>query len=202
MKQGRLVIIEGIDGSGKDTQADILVKEYGFLKTRLPEYDYDSWKLLRKYINNSKQWITEEVFQWVMMTNYIEHLQGFILPEILRGNNVVMTRFLPSMIAYWKAFDIDVSFLKDLSHCIFGIYARNIGVKNIDEIYLRIPVDIALDRIDSRAKESKKKESLFENKQTLTKVSESYDSHPFILTVDGTQLIEDVHCDIRKYLKI
>jgi dTMP kinase len=104
---GKLVVIEGIDGSGKDTQADLLVSQFGYEKTRLPFYDNDSGALLRKYIDSGKIGISEERFQAAMTLNYIEHYDTHIKPLLDMGKNVVMTRYVPSMYAYAKSFDID-----------------------------------------------------------------------------------------------
>jgi thymidylate kinase len=51
-------------------------------------------------IKTCKKDISEEVFQMTMAANYIETLQKEIIPRIDAGQDVVMTRFLPSTLAY------------------------------------------------------------------------------------------------------
>ena len=55
--KGKLIVIEGLDGSGKSTQinrlCDVLIKKgiTDFKQIKLPDYENDSSILVRKYLN-------------------------------------------------------------------------------------------------------------------------------------------------------
>lgn len=196
---GKLVVIEGIDGSGKDTQADLLVSNYWYNKTRLPIYEYETGKIIRRHIDNNKQDCTEEEFQSLMLCNYLEHYNKFIRPNLEAGNNIVMTRYTPSMIAYSKSFWIDQVFARWLLLCLERYIDDNI---QIHKILLDLPVEISLERISKRDKEtSQKTETIFENEKTLSEVSRTYrECRMFDEIIDANDSIENIHLKISDYL--
>src|SRR3990167_8239847 len=72
MKQGKLVVIEGIDGSGKKTQWRRLVKKLGAVGVDFPRYKTSIWgKLL-------KELLTGQHGDWQQLTPYVA-----VLPYVL-----------------------------------------------------------------------------------------------------------------------
>ncbi len=55
-KKGKIIVIEGLDGSGKATQSRLLMdrlsKEYNVRKLTFPDYDSDGSALVRMYLNS------------------------------------------------------------------------------------------------------------------------------------------------------
>ena len=123
-QQWKLIILEWLDGSWKDTQADLLVERYWYVKTRLPFYTNLSWQKIKEAIDNKKENVTEKQFQELMTLNYIEHLYEFILPAINSWVDVVMTRFTPSMIGYGCANGMDISYLRKQASAIYRLLGR------------------------------------------------------------------------------
>jgi len=172
---GKLAVVEAIDGGGKDTVIDRLVEEEGFIKARLPVYDTPTGQLLRNWIDTGKEDVSEDVFQAVMVANYIEAFERDVLPALREGKNVAMSRFAWSMSAYSSQFDASPEFIYDLRKAVEH-YLDEAGV--LSEIfYLRIPVATSLERIAIRdAETDQKREDVFENKETLTAVHSSYEN--------------------------
>lgn len=196
-KHGQLVILEGLDACGKDTQADLLVERLGYIKTRLPEYSYESGKLLRKMIDDGKVGTSEETFQTLMLANYVEHFQKVILPLLESGKNVVMTRAWGSMLAYSRAFGGSRGYIEDIvrsfkSNILAGRHMY------ITELYIKIPVDVSMERIRRRDEQTdQKQEVVFENDSVLTAVKEAMDEDNYEEDiVSGTGSVEEVYKNI------
>ena len=195
------IVIEWIDGCGKDTQADLLKKDFWFHKTRLPFYDNYTWKIVKSCINEGKN-INEESFQLLMASNYIEHLKKEIHPIISTWESVVCTRYTPSMEAYANAFDVNPQFIFQLESSVEYLYNYYLWATHVIKIYLKISPEDSMKRIKERAKGKQKIESIFENLDTLRKVSQSYDSMFWDLTIDATKDIDVIHNEIVTFLKI
>lgn len=204
MKKWILVVLEAIDWGGKDTQADLLVSRYGFVKTRLPLYEHETWPILKRHISESKENCPSELyFQLIMSANYIDHLHKVIKPLIESWKNVVMTRFSESMRAYSSAFtgSIDPS-IKEISRVMDWEYWKVCG--NVKQIHIQIPLSVSMDRIALRDKNSdQKKEDVFENSKILSVVKSYYDTRSqWSFETNGWRKIEEIHEDIVKYLKL
>lgn len=201
MKKWHLIVLEGIDGPGKDTQAKLIQKEYGGVITRLPFYENISWKAILEANLKMKKWISEEAYQTLMAANYIEHLDSFILKHINAGENVIMTRFTPSMIAYGRYFNINEPALNCLLALVWWLFKSSIWMSNIHSIYLRIWVKDSLKRIKERDKETNQKiQPLFEKEEILSSVKMEYDKLIYSLETYANRNIDEVFADIKDYL--
>lgn len=172
---GKLAVVEAIDGGGKDTVIDRLVEEQGFVKARLPVYDTPTGQLLREWIDNGKEGVSEDVFQAVMTANYIEAFERDVLPALREGKNVAMSRFTWSMSAYSDQFNASPKFVYELRKASEH-YLDEAGVLS-EVFYLRIPVSTSLERIAIRDSETdQKREDVFENEEVLKAVHSSYEN--------------------------
>ena len=153
-------------------------------------------------IKTRKRYVSEEVFQATMAANYIETLQRVIMPKINAGKDVVMTRFIPSMLAYGSAFQIEKGIMERLDEMVYDFYTGNVGA--FTQIYLEIPLEVSMGRIEKRDKEtSQKKEDIFENMKVLKKVIESYGEYiMFDKTIDGQKPIHEISREISNYLRL
>jgi len=193
MKKGTLYELEGLDGCGKDTQADLLVDNRGLIKTRLPVYHNTTGKILRQWIDDGKKGISEELFQSMMIANYIEHFQDFVIPELEKGNDVVVTRGIPSMLAYSGYFGANMQYIYKLAEA-FELLVKDLDYKSI---LIDIPVEESLRRINKRdAETDQKKEDVFENNDVLSHVHSAYDHMTWDLRVDGVRTIGEIQEDI------
>lgn len=194
---GKLVIIDGIDGCGKDTQADLLVDRMDYVKMRLPDYSKPSGKVLRGLVDSNKEGISEEYFQSLMLVNYIDVFENDIYPTLKAGKNVVMTRGWDSMEAYGRAFGVDYNFIDKIIKGFRRYIEDSLGINN-KVIILDVMVYDALKRIAKRDKKGKQaKEDLFENKETLEKVRTTFIGFSNMNNVvRGDQGVERVYADV------
>ena len=100
---GKLIVVEGIDGSGKSTQAELLagwLREQGrtVLETREPG-GTPVGEVLRNLVLHG-----DEVSPWAEAALFAaaraEHVESAIRPALERGEDVVCDRYLDSSVAY------------------------------------------------------------------------------------------------------
>lgn len=94
MSKGRIIILEGIDGSGKSTVAQILKEKLGAEVVSFPTQD-------------AKSLIADAGPQMPVMSSVIFYIQDMfdelrlrIAPLIEQGKDVVLDRFWPSTVVY------------------------------------------------------------------------------------------------------
>jgi dTMP kinase len=100
-----LIVIEGIDGSGKDTLADALAKELGAHRFSFPDYTTPLGECIHEHLRG---FVTHgvEVFQAMQIANKLEHIQS--LQESHDDlYTTVLTRYWQSAVVYGQIDGID-----------------------------------------------------------------------------------------------
>ena len=114
---GLLVVIEGIDGSGKTVLADRLfahVGARGFVVYRSREPTAGPWgQQLRASAAQGRLPLSKEVD--LLIRDRRHHVDTLIAPALRRGAVVVLDRYFPSMIAYQGALGLPVAALMTLN---------------------------------------------------------------------------------------
>jgi len=144
-QNGVFVSIEGIDGSGKTTQARRLVKTltkkgYDAVYTTEPS-EGTFGRIIRKHIlqgNNRVPTTVEAVF---FAADRIDHIQNEIKPLLKSGKIVICDRYVYSSIAYQGASNLNLEWIKEINkHAIKPDLA----------IYIDVSPEIVIDRIKRR----------------------------------------------------
>lgn len=104
MVAGKLLALEGIDGSGTTTQAARLAAElarrsYQVLATREPSSG-PIGRLLRRALGGENAPIDPGAMALLFAADRLDHLAREILPALARGEHVVSDRYLLSSLAY------------------------------------------------------------------------------------------------------
>jgi len=153
MKKFKLIIFEGIDGSGKSTQAKYFAKKLNAFYFREP-------KFFRREILQKIHPLTELFLFLADRSEVYSRIKG-----VLKNKNVVLDRSFPSTLAYQligrnlkKLISID-DYLK------IDFLARQ-KIEPDLVIVFDVPVNIALKRL--------KKKTKFEEKKFLIKVRKAY----------------------------
>ncbi|HAR63941.1 MAG: dTMP kinase [Candidatus Margulisiibacteriota bacterium] len=137
---GKLIVVEGIDGSGKSTQLKIL---YNFLKSKSYPVILTEWnssKLVSKVIKKGKkkEQLGPETFSLLHATDFADRLEGTIIPALKAGLIVLADRY-----AY-------TAFARDIARNCNSRWVRNgysFSIKPDAVFYFKVPVKLALDRI-------------------------------------------------------
>ena len=137
---GRLIIVEGIDGSGKTTQLQLLQK---WLLNEGYEVFFTEWNssaLVNETIRRGKKknLLTPTTFSVLHATDFADRLAHLIIPPLKAGMIVLADRYV------FTAFSRDVvrGVHRDWVRDLYGFAPRPDLA-----FYFRVPIDISLKRI-------------------------------------------------------
>lgn len=186
------ISFEGIDGSGKTTQARLLYetlrKQRKCLLTREPTQG-DIGNFIKKLIKRKK--INPMAVQLLFAADRSFHVENLIKPKLKNGYTVITDRYFFSTIAYGKAGGLDEEWLKE------------VNVRFIrPEITLVFDIDpkIAIERISSRRKDTHYFERL-KFLQTTRNVYKRLAKEYGCNMIDGSKDIDTIKEEILSIIK-
>ena len=144
------ITFEGIEGSGKSTQARLL-KEYLEQKGRKVSLTREpGWgtigRLIRHLILEEKDLNIHPLTElYLFCANRVQHVQDFIKPRLDNGEDVICDRYLDSTIAYQGyGRNLDLHTVKKLAE------DSTLNIKPDITFLLNLPVKEGLRRLNSR----------------------------------------------------
>lgn len=191
LKKGFFVVLEGIDGSGKTTQAKRLVKrltEKGFNAVFFKEPSAGPWGRRLKEKARHQDGLTPEQEFELFQKDREENVELNIKPALKKKMIVVLDRYYFSTMAYQGAKGIDIKEIKDRND--------KTAVPPDMVIILDVSAGTGLNRI----KERKKRDRLFEREDYLRKVRKIFKSFSGenIVHLDGRERKENLYIKIEK----
>ncbi|OVF11212.1 putative bifunctional thymidylate/uridylate kinase [Clavispora lusitaniae] len=97
--RGRLILIEGLDRSGKSTQAENLALALDAQLYKFPDRSTPIGKLINEYLVNSSFDLSDEAAHLLFSANRWE-VAHEMEATLIRGQNIVLDRYIYSGIAY------------------------------------------------------------------------------------------------------
>jgi len=184
---GKLIVFEGLDGSGQSTQAEFLkdfLKEKGYkvILTKEPTLDSQAGKEIKEVLEKKKK-ISPKELQELFAKDRKEHLKTLIIPALEQGKVVISDRYFFSSFAYGQASGLDLNWL---------IKINNEFLLPDITFFLAVSPKVCLERIKKR----KKERTLFEEKEKLEKVYRNYQKiakkFPNVKIINGEKPIKEV----------
>ncbi len=197
--KGKVITLEGIDGTGKSSIAELLKTKFTWaVFTKEPT---QSWigNMVRKSINSETDPLTE---LFLFVADHAEHIAKVIKPSLEEGKLVVSDRYSDSRYAYQGVtlsplFDNPMEWIQNIH--------KGWTIPPDLTILLTIDPRVAVSRCGIRGKQTK-----FEKIEFLKKVQENYlklakkEQERFII-IDARSEIkvvaEDVESAIREFLR-
>jgi len=138
--KGKLIIVEGIDGSGKSTQLSLLSHWLRAQGIAVAFSEWNSSPLVRETTRRGKkkQMFTPTTFSLIHATDFADRLERYIIPMLKAGALVCADRY-----AY-------TAFARDTVRGVSRRWVRNLyrfAVRPNLAFYFRVPLDVALGRI-------------------------------------------------------
>ncbi|MFN3322737.1 MAG: dTMP kinase [Bryobacteraceae bacterium] len=138
--RGKLIVVEGIDGSGKSTQLSLLTHWLRSQGVAVAFSEWNSSPLVRETTRRGKkkEMFTPTTFSLIHATDFADRLEGYIIPLLKAGAVVCADRY-----AY-------TAYARDVVRGVGRRWVRNLyrfAIQPNLRFYFRVPLDIALGRI-------------------------------------------------------
>ncbi|UCC41865.1 MAG: dTMP kinase [Candidatus Aminicenantes bacterium] len=197
LKKGVLIVIEGIDGAGKSTQAEILLdrlKAKGYEVAYFQEPSESKWgREIKKRALFPDSLSPDEELD-LFLKDRRENVERNLKPALKEGKIVILDRYYYSTIAYQGAKGIDKEMIRKAN--------EEFVVKPDLVFVLDIDAKRGLERIQDR----KNKDKLFEREDYLVKVRKIFRNFKGenIVHIDALkprdEISEEIEESILKYL--
>ena len=189
-KKGIFICIEGLDGSGKTTQAKILAKKINnAIYTTEPSKGLIGNYIRKSYLYSKKR-LSPFVEALLFAADRIEHLESEIIPALNEGTTIICDRYVFSSLAYQGASGISLDWIETINKAI--LYPDL-------AIFIDVEPEKSMCRLNS-------KKSLMENLQTQIKVRDIYlkfveDKKLKLVNGDNTKtkVTEDLFSIVKNY---
>lgn len=138
--KGKLIVVEGIDGSGKSTQAHLLYEWLLGLNCKVFFSEWNSSQIVKGATRKGKkrQALTPTTFSTIHATDFADRYERQILPMLKAGYIVICDRYIFTAFARDSVRGCDLEWLKKLYS--FAM------IPHITFFY-KVPLDIACERI-------------------------------------------------------
>lgn len=191
--KGKLIVIEGIDGSGKSTCAKNLTEKLNSINIKTiytfePTHSHYGSKLRDGMLSEDLE-AEEELLLFVKDRK--EHIEYMIKPALEEGYFIILDRYFYSSIAYQGAKGIDINRIINMH--------KDFIIKPDIVFIFHLPIDIALNRIISKRGIADR----FENETYLKKVDKIFHSfnEPFIYHIDTNKDIKIINDELFNILE-
>jgi dTMP kinase len=183
---GKLIVFEGIDGTGKTTQLSLLAKtlsDHGLpvISTREPT-DGKYGKKIRELYRNRESISRREELE-LFLADRREHVRELLNPALLAGKIVLCDRYVLSTVAYQGAAGLDIEEI---------LVQNNFApIPDLALLFQASP-ETGIARITGKRGEALND---FEQADTLARVAEIFASlkQPYIHRIDATGTIATIH---------
>ncbi|MFO7696796.1 MAG: thymidylate kinase [Anaerolineae bacterium] len=137
---GRLFVVEGIDGSGKSTQLDLIHKWLTSLGYSVAFSEWNSSPVVRKTtkVGKKKQLLTPTSFSLIHAVDFADRYQQQIEPALKAGAIVLADRYIYTAFARDVARGVNPQWVRD----VYSFAA----IPSV-ALYFRVPLDESLRRI-------------------------------------------------------
>jgi dTMP kinase len=138
--KGKLIIVEGVDGSGKSTQIHLLEKWLRYIGMPVFFTEWNSSETVKEITSKGKKkgLLTPITFSLLHATDFTDRYERHILPLLRAGYIVLADRY------------VYTAFARDVVRGCNPYWVRHLydfAVKPDLAFYFKVPVDVAFERI-------------------------------------------------------
>lgn len=192
MKKGKIIVIEGTDKAGKETQSRLLINALKFsgkvcIIVDFPDYTTPIGQEIRAFLNGRRNYAIE-VKHMLLSANRWERKKE-IESMIDKGTIIIMNRYYQSNLVYGVSHGLNLKWLLNLDR---GLPKEDVVIMlevNPDTSYRRVPED---------------RDTFEMNQKLLTRVHKNYLKLAKQFNwkvINGEKISEDVHNEIMKIVR-
>lgn len=116
-RNGDFIIVEGIDGSGKDTQAELLARHLRslgrkVLVTKSPSDWYRNQPPVKSFIEDGKTDVRQDTLAVLGAADRMMNIDQVILPALRAGTDVICVRYIYSGFGYFLKRGADMRYVE------------------------------------------------------------------------------------------
>ena len=180
--KGVFICVEGLDGSGKTTQAQILTERLS--KTRSAVYTAEpshgkTGTFIRECCLYEEKRLPTAMEALLFAADRVEHVESEIKPAIAEGNVVICDRYLYSSLAYQGSAGLSLAWIKKInSYALKPDYA----------VFIDVPPERVLERLQRK----KSVMETLEIQRRVRKVYLKYVAKGELMLVDGDKPPDEV----------
>jgi dTMP kinase len=137
---GKLIVVEGIDGSGKSTQLSLIHRWLESEGYRVFFTEWNSSRLVRRVIRRGKKkdLLTPSTFSLLHAADFADRLTYSIVPPLKGGMIVLADRYAYTAFARDVARGVDPDWVREV---------YSIAPRPDLALYFRVPIEVSLERI-------------------------------------------------------
>jgi dTMP kinase len=137
---GKLIVVEGLDGSGKSTQVHLLQRWLELEGYRVYFTEWNSSPIVRKVTKRGKkeQLLTPTTFSLIHATDFADRFERHVLPMLHAGYIVLADRYIYTAFARDHVRGVERSWVHNL---------YSFAVKPDIALFFNVPLEVALGRI-------------------------------------------------------
>jgi len=160
--KGLFIVLEGIDGSGKDTHLKFIANElrglgYTVVETAEPS-DHRVGTFLKRYAKRNEERLPAQSEALLYAADRFDHVKNVITPALLRDQIVISARYYYSSMAYQGAVGVDLDWIREMNR---------FALRPDLAVLLDILPEYSLHRL-------KRQRSIYEDSDYLRKVRDIY----------------------------
>ena len=194
-KKGIFIVIEGLDGSGKTTQANFLakklVKTYKVLLTAEPSLGKIGTFIREDCLYEDKR-LPTEAEALLFAADRIEHMNNEVKPALDEGKLVICDRYIYSSLAYQGSSGLSLDWIKTIN-------ARALQPD------FSIFIDVCPEKVIERLKRKKSVMETLETQQRVREFYLKYVEKGELIRVDGDNakdvVAEELYAKVSTLLK-
>jgi dTMP kinase len=188
--RGRLIAFEGIDGSGKSTQARLILNRLGeqnALLTYEPGATPLGQRLRQMLLDPARPGVSPLAEAMLVAADRAEHVSQVVAPALAAGKWVISDRYVGSTLAYQGyGRGLDLEALRRLVAFATG------GLDADLNVFVKVPLGVARARLTDEAQDRLERLDAAFHERVLQGYEAIAASDPCWVTVDGTGSVEEV----------